>query len=177
MPLNFGGYPATYQQYYPQIQPYQGAFPQNNIQAQPQQVQDQKAINGFDWVLGSEGAASYLVPAGKTFILFDASPNSDHFYIKTADMTGKPYPAVMFDYCEHKDEPVKKDEKPVVDLSDCVKKGDLEALRKEIEELRQKSEAISADDVREIFDQMIGDRFSQLTAPTHEAKTRKKETA
>ena len=76
MQTMLNGYPATYPQYYPQFQPIQPNYQQNNVQNQqyPVQQQEQKTINGFDWVLGPEGAASYIVPAGKTFILFDAIP-------------------------------------------------------------------------------------------------------
>ena len=179
MTYGFNGFPATYQQYYPQFQPFQSNFQQNNVQnqQQPIQQQEQKAINGFDWVLGQEGATSYIVPPGKTFILFDASPNSNHFYLKSSDYTGKPSPAMMFDYCEHKEDQEKVKEKQEVDLSGCAKKDDFEVLRSEIEELKKKPEpdVLTADDVREIFDEMIGDRFAQLTAPVHEPKTRKKE--
>lgn len=179
MQTMLNGYPATYPQYYPQFQPTQPNYQQNNVQNQqyPVQQQEQKTINGFDWVLGPEGAASYIVPAGKTFILFDAIPNNMHFYLKSSDMSGKPSPAVMFDYSEHKEDQTQKKEKAEVDLSGCVKKDDFDSLRKELDELKKKPEPnyLTSDDVREIFDELIGDRFAQFTAATHETKTRKKE--
>lgn len=177
MPLPFNGYPATYQQYYPQFQPmYQQ--PNSQIQQIPAQ-QEQKAINGFDWVIGDDGANAYMVPAGKTFILFDASPNSEHFFLKSSDPMGKPSPAIKFDYCEHKEEKKNPEEKAqVVDLSTCAKKEDFDVLRKEFEELKKKPEPdhLTAEDVREIFNELIDDRFAKLTAPASETKSRKKET-
>lgn len=177
MPLAFNGFPATYPQMYPQYPGYQQMYQQQPAQIPQQQSQEQKAINGFDWVLGSEGAASYIVPAGKTFILFDASPNSEHFFLKSSDLTGKPSPAIMFDYCEHKEEQKKPEEKPVIDLSGCVKKEDLEPLRKDLQKLMNKPEpeTLTHEDVREIVDQIMNDRFAQLTGAAHEPKTRKKE--
>lgn len=151
MPYN-SGFPATYQPMYPQ---YQQPYMQ---QPYPQQ-QDQRAIHGFDWVIGRQGADAYTVPAGKTFILFDAAPDSHQFFIKSADPTGKPYPAAVFDYVQHKD-----DDKPAaVDLSGYVPLAQFEALKKEMDELKAQPmpETLTAEDVKDMFDQMMEQRFAK----------------
>lgn len=140
------GFPATYQ-------PLQQYIPQ----------QTQRSIHGFDWVIGSQGANAYVVPAGKTYVLFDATPDSDHFYLKSSDATGKPFPAIMFDYCPHTDD---KPERPEVDMSGFATKEDINEL---------KAGLLTIESVKEVFDQMIDDRFSQLSSTG--TKTRKKETA
>lgn len=131
------GFPATYQPYIQQYQPQQ----------------DQRAIHGFDWVLGAEGANAYNVPLGKTFILFDASPNSNHFFLKSTDATGRPMPAVMFDYEQHKVEAGQDMYVPVAQF---------EALKKELDEIKSKPTpaTLTAEDVRDLFDQMMEQRFS-----------------
>ena len=107
------GFPATYQPFY---QP-------------PIVQQNQRSIHGFDWVIGSQGANAYVVPAGKTYVLFDATPDSDHFFLKSSDAAGKPFPAMMFDYSPHKENVEKEPERSEIDLSGFVTKTDLDELK------------------------------------------------
>lgn len=166
-----GGFPMGYQQiqqpqqYYPQPQyPMQGMQPQ----------QDQRTIHGFDWVIGMQGANAYAVPAGKTFVLFDASPDSHSFFLKSTDITGKPFPPIMFDYEQHKEELQQAPSAPAVDLSGYVPVKQFEALKAELEALKSKPmpDVLTAEDVRDMFDQMIEQRFARVSVPA-ESKPRK----
>lgn len=172
------GFPVSYQPvqpYYSQPQYMQQTVPQQYMNNVVQQgvPQDQRTIHGFDWVLGSQAANAYTVPAGKTFVLFDATPNSDHFWLKSSDVTGKPFPAVMFDYAPHKEDEKADSHAQSVDLSGYVPIKEFDELKKELSTLKEtKNEALTSDDVKELFDKMMEDRFSQLSAPS---KTKKKE--
>ena len=92
------GFPATYQQMYPQY----SYIPQQTITpvVQPQPIQTQPVTNdsGVIWVQGEAGAKSWVVPPGKSVMLMD-SENSV-FYIKTTDNSGVPLPLRIFDYTE-----------------------------------------------------------------------------
>lgn len=172
MALYNNGFPAGYQpaQYYTQPQPGFFGQPQyqQQFQQQPQYVQPERTISGFDWVLGAEGAKAYNVPAGKTYVLFDADPDSNHFFLKSTDVTGKPNPAVMFDYEQHKEE-TKQEAAQQIDLSGYVPVQQFESLKKELETLKAQTETtaepLTAEDVREIFDQLMEQRFARVSEP------------
>lgn len=165
------GFSTPFQQPYFQ-QPYTYQQPVQQMPSPPNPQQGQMAIHGFDWVLGHDGANAYNVPVGKTFILFDASPNSNHFFLKSTDITGKPLPAVMFDYEQHKEEPQAA---ASVDLSGYVPVAQFEALKKELEEIKAQPAPVSltAEDVKELFDQMMEQRFARTTAEPKGKKAEK----
>lgn len=59
---------------------------------QPQMYQNQynpQQNSGLIWVKGIEAAKSYPVSAGQSVLLMDSESNA--FFIKTADATGKPH--------------------------------------------------------------------------------------
>ena len=143
---------------------YQQPF--QNTQFPPQPAQDQRTIHGFDWVIGMQGANAYNVPVGKTFVLFDASPGSNSFFLKSTDITGRPYPPVMFDYEPHKEaEPAPSQTMQQVDMSGYVPIAQFNDLKRELEELkaRQVPEGMTADEVRELFDQLMEQRFARAS--------------
>lgn len=69
-----GGFPISYQSYYPQYG------------IQNQQVQQQS--NSIIWVQGEAGAKSYLVAPGNTVQLWDSEAQT--IYLKSADASGIP---------------------------------------------------------------------------------------
>lgn len=72
----------------------------NYLAPQPQaplprtpQVQPQSGIN---WVQGEAGANAAFVPYGQSGVFFDA--NSDCFWIKSVDPSGRPFPLQPYRY-------------------------------------------------------------------------------
>jgi len=51
---------------------------------------------GINWVQGEAGANAAFVPFGQTAVFFDS--NSDRFWLKTVDPTGRPMPLQEFSY-------------------------------------------------------------------------------
>lgn len=100
MALYNNGYPATYQQYYPQYQQpvYQQPMQTQQIQAVPQSQNTQQSGNGILWVQGESSARSYNVAPGMSVMLMDSDSNT--FFIKSADASGMPLPLRIFDYTE-----------------------------------------------------------------------------
>lgn len=84
----------AYNNYFPMnYQNYPQAYPQQQIQPQPQQ----NISSGIVWVQGIEGAKAHPVAPGQAVLLMDS--DSDCLYLKSADMTGMPSLRV-FDYKE-----------------------------------------------------------------------------
>ena len=75
------GFPATYPQYYPQMQ-----IPQQQIQTPTPQPQAQN--NPMIWVQGETGAKSYLLSPNTTLPLWDSERQT--IYLKSADASGMP---------------------------------------------------------------------------------------
>ena len=71
MALYNNGFPATYQQYYPQ--PI---------------VQQSQSQSGLNWIQGEQSAKSYLVAPNSSVVLFDSEAQT--IYIKSADASGMP---------------------------------------------------------------------------------------
>lgn len=74
------GFPATYQQFYPQFQQPQVQMPQVS---QPTQQN-----NPMIWVQGETGAKSYLLSPNTTLPLWDSEQQT--IYLKSADASGMP---------------------------------------------------------------------------------------
>lgn len=56
-------------------------------------------MNSIVWVQGEAGANAYPVAKGQTIMLMDANPNSNMFYLKSADpYTGRPLPLEKYHY-------------------------------------------------------------------------------
>lgn len=125
MALYNGGFPASYQQYYPQYQTYQP------------QVQQQ--TSGPIWIQGEAAAKSYLVAPGTTVALWDSE--SQTIYLKSADASGMPSIKTL-DYTI-RDLNAQKGHRTDFDnstgvLSSYATKTELEALKRELEALQAK---------------------------------------
>ena len=81
--------------------PVSGAIPQYYQAPQPI-TQNPGNESGIKWVQGKEAAKAYTVRPGETVILMDS--DSNHFYIKSADASGMPYPLRTFTYNEEAEE-------------------------------------------------------------------------
>lgn len=55
-------------------------------------------VSAINWVQGEAGAKSVNVPAGQTALLMDSETN--HFYVKSSDVSGFPLPIRVFKYEE-----------------------------------------------------------------------------
>ena len=118
-------YPYYNSMNYPQYPQMQGV--QNvPLQNQPQQN------NGIIWVVGENGADSYLVAPGQTVLLWDST--APVIYVKSADSMGRPSKRI-YDYTERGAMVQSKD---ILPQSDFAKQSDVDYLKNEIESLRAK---------------------------------------
>lgn len=78
--------------------------------------------NGITWVQGIEGAKAWQLSPNSNVILMD-SENDGRFYIKMCDSVGMST-LRTFDYREVTEQPTQ----PNIDLSEYVKKSELESL-------------------------------------------------
>ena len=86
-----------------------------------QAYQQQTTNNGINWVQGVEGAKAYQLSPNSNTILMD-SENDGVFYIKVSDNVG------MCSLRTFRYEEVVSNPTPQVDLSEYVKKTELESL-------------------------------------------------
>lgn len=96
----------------------------------------QPSQQGLIWVQGEAGAKAYIVAPATTLLLMDAE--GERFYIKSSDSTGMPMPLRTFEYKEiganralasaDVNSPTREE------MNDL--KGKIEALAKDIEELK-----------------------------------------
>ena len=117
---------AFYNQPYPQYNPYQPYTPPtaaNYMATQPDNT-------GIIWVQGESGAKAYPVQNGKSVVLFDSE--SEHFFIKTSDMSGMPQPLRIFSYSESSENDMKT---PAIDTSNFVTRQEFEEV---IDKLRNR---------------------------------------
>ena len=131
----YNGFPATYQQMYPQYQ-----------QPLPQQMPAQQQTNGGVAVVQIQGgeamAKTYLVAPNTTVQLWDVEEQA--IYIKSADASGMPSMKIL-DYTVRGDAKVQKAKPPRMEY----------ATMEEMNAL--------AEDVRELRDEIRGRRRSRLT--------------
>lgn len=116
---NYGGYvPQQYwnpQQYWP--------MQTNNTGTNPMPVQNQQNMGSFAYCMGIEGAKAFPIAPNQTVFLMDS--NDPVAYIKSADMSGK-QTLRIFDMVERSEEA--KPEEPKVDMSEYVKRSDIEGM-------------------------------------------------
>ena len=130
------GYPV-YQN--PYTNPYQDRLAQlqNQYQQAIPAAQPQQQVNqGLLWVQGEAGVKSYLVAPGASVMLFDSE--GSNFYIKSVDQMGVPT-VRTFEYKEifpNQMPPVVAESKE----PEYATHEDVEYLKKQIEELKQKME-------------------------------------
>ena len=108
-----GGVPTTQQTVAVNAPPADGQF---------------QTIDGVMWIQGEGAAKAYNVPAGKTVMLLDSE--SDRFYIKRADVYGRPQPLQVFKYSPDT-------------TAEAVDTGDY-VTRKEFDELKAALDALQA---------------------------------
>lgn len=119
----------------PQTQP---VMPQQAVQ--PVQAQPQPTILGPYYVSGDAGARGFLVGAGNTVLLFDADPDANVFWLKSADAAGMPSMRT-FDYNERINSP-----KTAQDAAQTTPVQNVEyVLRSDFEALSAKYDAIAAE--------------------------------
>ena len=107
---------------------YNNYFPMNYGAYQMPQQQN----NNMLWVVGENGADSYLVAPGQTVQLWDST--APVFYLKTADSMGRPSKRI-FDYTERGAVPQIPKSEP---QSAYASREDVDYLKAEIESLRAK---------------------------------------
>lgn len=113
-------------------------------QAYPQMLQNyqqSQSTNGINWVQGIEGAKAWQLQPNSNIILLD-SENDGKFYIKTSDNVGM-CNLRMFKYEEITSVPKQASE---IDLSEYVKRSELESLIKSIVGGMTNEQAISTTD-------------------------------
>ena len=121
----------AYNNYFPAgYQPAQIVYPQVNNSFPNQNQQQQN--NGMLWVVGENGADSYLVAPGQTVQLWDST--APVFYLKSADAMGRPSKRI-FDYTERG---VVAEAKQIEAVADFATKEDISLIKDEIEALRAK---------------------------------------
>lgn len=98
--------------------------------------------NGIIWVQSKEEADRFMVTAGSAVALWDA--NNPVIYLRQADSTGKPSTTV-YDLVERTDAPPAQPAAPPapqVDLSQYIKRSEVEDIKNEIDNLWDKLESI-----------------------------------
>ena len=115
----------AYNNYYPAG--YQPAYQVTN--QFPTQNQ-QQPNNSIIWVVGENGADSYLVAPNQTVLLWDST--APVLYLKSADNLGRPSKRIL-DYKERGQ--TSQDERGL-SVSDFATKEDVSFLKGEIEEIR-----------------------------------------
>lgn len=123
MAMYNGGFPASYQQYYPQY-----TIPQ----AQSQQPVQQSS--GLIWVQGEAGAKSYLVAPNTTVQLWDSERQT--IYLKSADASGMPSIKVL-DYTIRQEAARSPVETFNADNNIEISRKDLDALQSQIDALKE----------------------------------------
>ena len=117
MALYNNGYPATYQQFYPQ----------------PVAQQSQNH-SGLNWIQGEQSAKSYLVAPNSSVVLFDSEAQT--IYIKSADASGMPSMKIL-DYSIR--DISKTVPAPISAESDVyATKKDIAGINEQIKELKSK---------------------------------------
>lgn len=124
------GFPIGYQPYYPQY----------NMAAQNQQVQ-QPQSNGIIWVQGEAGAKSYMVAPNNTVQLWDSE--SQTIYLKSADASGMPSMRIL-DYTIRSNSPTATQNAM---MGQSVEEGaatrqDINSLQAQIDAIKQQIDKI-----------------------------------
>lgn len=135
---NNWGYSGVGQQVYPQMQGTQMSFAN-------QPVQQNTCTHGLIWVDGEVGAKAFQMPnnmpANQPVALWDT--NDTVIYLKSVNPMGMPNPLQKAHYTlDEQKSGVRTsgysgDEKPVVDMSQYVRKDDMDRMKRELMEAIQ----------------------------------------
>ena len=111
---------------------------------QPQQVQQtqQSTMTGPFYVNGDAGARGYIVAPNQTVMLIDADPESNTFWLKSADASGMPSMRT-FDYTERVTAQ-KPAQAAVAQSVEYVTKADFDRLAAHTDALAQELEALKS---------------------------------
>ena len=101
----------------------------------------QPTISGPYYVSGDAGARGYLVAANTTVLLFDADPDANTFWLKSADAAGMPSMRT-FDYTERLQAPRTTQETQQAPTVDIATRSELEALSAKYDAIAQELEAL-----------------------------------
>lgn len=94
---NYNYFPGTYS--LPVANSYGYMNPSYGVQMPTSPIEQNQVTNSVVWVQGEAGANAYPVARGQTIMLMDANPNSNMFYIKSADpYSGRPMPLEKYHY-------------------------------------------------------------------------------
>lgn len=142
---NYNGY-SDYYQNIPQASYYSPYstnntryYGQNNLPIGPQQpvnygFDQSQTTNSIVWVQGEAGANAYPVGRGQTIMLMDANPNSNMFYLKSADpYSGRPLPLEKYKYIRVYDNNQNESQ---ISTSSAVKEDDSYVPREEFDNLK-----------------------------------------
>lgn len=134
------------------VNPYNGGTYQTFL-PQQQSYDQSSDISGVVWALGDAGASSYPVARGAKLLIMDATPNSPYFWIKETDQyTGRPLPMRKYRY-EDVTNLQNGTQTPMIqsqmsgatsqDVIDYVPKSEFDALKNELQSLRQMLEDLT----------------------------------
>lgn len=120
--MAYTGFPATYQQFYPQSYPQ---FQQQN--------------NPIIWIQGIESARAYQTAPNNTVVLFDS--DEQVIYIKSADMQGRPSMRIL-DYTIRSEQPKTAQNALSGNNTQVPTREDISALQSQIDSLKQQIEQL-----------------------------------
>ena len=118
--MAYSGFPATYQQYYPQYPTLPNINQQQN--------------NPIIWIQGIESAKAYQTAPNSTVVLFDSEEQV--IYIKSADMQGRPSMRIL-DYTIRSDAPKTAQNALAGNNVDIPTRDDIKALQGQIDALKR----------------------------------------
>jgi len=121
--MAYTGFPATYQQYYPQ-------YPTNINQQQN---------NPIIWIQGIEAAKAYQTAPNSTVVLFDSEEQV--IFIKSADMQGKPSIRIL-EYTIRSEAPKTAQNALSGNNTQVPTREDISALQSQIDSLKQQIEQL-----------------------------------
>lgn len=144
---NYNNYPMTYGYNYgpPSYGPQSTYTNPQMISQIPQQpsynYEQPQTSNPVVWVQGEAGANAYPVGRGQTVMLMDADPNSNMFYLKSADAyTGRPLPLEKYHYTRVYDN-IQNEGKPEQSMSSgngaYVPREEFESLKAQLEKMEK----------------------------------------
>lgn len=126
-----------------QVQPQPAQQTMQQPMVHPIQQAPQPTISGPYYVSGDAGARGYLVGANTTVLLFDADPDANTFWLKSADAAGMPSMRT-FDYTERINGPKTPAEAAQAPAAEYVTLEQFNLLAARADALAQELEALKA---------------------------------
>ncbi len=127
---NYPNYQQAYQPYYQQIQQLQNQIPQ--IQ---QQMTQQSSQGLFYFVNSKKEVEDWVLGAGQTAFFFER--NASVFYIKSVAQNGLSQPIEVYDYTQRTEASESANSDVVVDMDKYITRDEFEALKSELEALKE----------------------------------------